>query len=263
MRIGNLAYKQVQHDVYGSVILAATQLFVDRRLVQRGDDLLFRRLESLGERAAVLFDKPDAGMWERRGTPRVHTFSSVMCWAGCDRLARIAKRLGYHEREAYWREHATRIRDAICEKGWNAELGSFTGTMPGNTLDASLLRLHEVGFLAADDPRFAGTVRAIEKDLRQGDFIFRYSEEDDFGRPVNAFLACTFWYINALAALGRMDEARALFEKVLACRNRVGLLAEDIDPVSREQWGNFVQTYSMVGIIDAAIRLSSPWDAAL
>ena len=134
--------------------------------------------------------------------------------------------------------------------------------MDGDTLDASLLRLHEVGFLAADDPRFVSTVETIEKELRHGDFVYRYAERDDFGVPENAFLACTFWYINALAALGRRDEARRLFENILACRGRHGLLAEDIDPVTREQWGNFVQTYSMVGIIDSAARLSVSWDQA-
>jgi GH15 family glucan-1,4-alpha-glucosidase len=262
VRVGNAAYRQVQHDVYGSVILAATQLFIDRRLVQRGDEVLFKRLESLGELAAVLYDQPDAGIWELRGTPRVHTFSSVMCWAGCDRLARIAELLGFGDRAKYWRAHAEKIHRVISERAWNAEAGSFMGTLDGTALDASLLRLNDVGFLAADDPRFASTVRAIEKGLRRGDFIFRYTEEDDFGKPVNAFLACTFWYINALVALGRKDEARALFEKVVDCRNRHGLLAEDIDPVTKEQWGNFPQTYSMVGLIDAAIRLSSPWDQA-
>jgi len=113
-----------------------------------------------------------------------------------------------------------------------------------------------------DDPRFVGTVRAVGRELRRGDFVFRYVEADDFGEPEHAFLVCTFWYINALAALGQREEARALFENVLACRNRHGLLAEHIDPRSREQWGNFVQTYSMVGLIASAIRLSVRWDQA-
>jgi GH15 family glucan-1,4-alpha-glucosidase len=153
--------------------------------------------------------------------------------------------------------HAT-----ICARSWNDKLGSFVGTMDGDTLDASLLRLHEIGFLPADDPRFVGTVRAIEAELKRGDFIFRYSERDDFGTPENAFVVCTFWYINALAATGRRDEARALFEKVLSHCNLHGLLSEDIDTKSGELWGNFVQTYSMVGIIDSAIRLSAEWDQA-
>ncbi|MFL5469496.1 MAG: glycoside hydrolase family 15 protein [Gemmatimonadaceae bacterium] len=260
VRIGNQAHRQVQHDVYGAAILAAPHVFFDRRLVRRGDESLFPKLEALGEQAAKLFDQPDAGIWELRGKLRVHTFSSVMCWAGADRLSRIAAHLGMHDRAKYWRGQADRMHAVISQRSWNARLGSFVGTMDGDTLDASLLRLNEVGFLAADDPRFTGTVAAIEKELRRGDFIFRYSEQDDFGTPENAFLVCTFWYINALAAIGRRDEARALFENVLAHRNSHGLLAEDIDPVTGELWGNFVQTYSMVGIIDSAIRLSAEWD---
>jgi GH15 family glucan-1,4-alpha-glucosidase len=260
VRIGNQAHRQIQHDVYGAAILAAPHVFFDRRLVRRGDDTLFPKLEALGEQAAKLFDQPDAGIWELRGKLRVHTFSSVMCWAGCDRLARIAAHLGLTDRARYWREHADRMHAVISERSWSPALNAFVGTMDGDTLDASLLRLSEVGFLAADDPRFASTVAAIEKDLKHGDFIFRYTERDDFGTPENAFLVCTFWYINALAALGRRDEARALFEKILAHRNPHGLLSEDIDPQTGELWGNFVQTYSMVGIIDSAIRLSVEWD---
>ena len=132
--------------------------------------------------------------------------------------------------------------------------------MDGDTLDASLLRLNDVGFIAADDPRFLGTVAAIERELRHGDFVYRYSEEDDFGTPQNAFIVCTFWYINALAAIGRIEEARQLFENILSCRNRHGLFAEDIDTSTRELWGNIVQTYSMVGVIDSAGRLSMKWE---
>jgi GH15 family glucan-1,4-alpha-glucosidase len=262
VRVGNQAYHQTQHDVYGAAILAAPHVFFDQRLVHRGDAELFSRLEALGETAALLFDQPDAGIWEFRGFTRVHTFSAVMCWAGCDRLARIALHLGVVERAQYWRTTANRIREVILHRCWNAKLGTFTATMEGSTLDASLLRLHDVGFVAADDPRFLGTVRAVEETLRRGEFIYRYAEADDFGVPDNAFVVCTFWFINALAATGRRDEARELFENLLACRNSHGLLAEDIDPTSREPWGNFVQTYSMVGIIDSASRLSATWEDA-
>lgn len=262
VRIGNEAQEQVQHDVYGAVVLAAPHAFFDERLVERGDVALFRTLETLGARAARLFDVPDAGIWELRGTERVHTFSSVMCWAACDRLGRIAAHLGLTGESQHWSSEAARLHAVICARSWNPARGSFVATMDGDTLDASLLRLHEVGFLAADDPRFASTVNVIERELRHGDFVYRYAEPDDFGVPTNAFLACTFWFINALAALGRRDEARALFENILACRGRHGLLAEDIDPRSKEQWGNFVQTYSMVGIIDSAARLSVSWDQA-
>jgi GH15 family glucan-1,4-alpha-glucosidase len=262
VRIGNQAYEQIQHDVYGSAILAAAHVFFDERLDNCGDADLFAKLEVLGESAAELYYVPDAGIWEIRGVQRVHTFSSVMCWAGCDRLARIADRLGLRERAAHWDSIAVKMREAILERAWNPAIESFSATLDGDTLDASLLRLNDVGFIDADDPRFLGTVAAVEKTLRRGNFVFRYAEKDDFGVPDNAFLVCTFWYINALAATGRKEEARNLFENILASRNSHGLLAEDIDPITREQWGNFVQTYSMVGIIDTAARLSKRWEDA-
>jgi hypothetical protein len=262
VRVGNQAYQQIQHDVYGSAILAATHVFFDRRLARRGDEALFRRLEPLGERAVAVHDQPDAGLWELRGSARVHTFSAVMCWAACDRLARIAAQLELRERAVYWRAKADRIHHTITTRAWSHERGSFAASFGGASMDASLLLLAEVGFLDAADPRFAATVDAVEADLKRGDFIFRYVEKDDFGEPENAFIVCTFWYVNALAAVGRRDEAHALFAKLLARRNRHGLLAEHIDTNSGEQWGNFVQTYSMVGLINSAIRLSKRWDQA-
>jgi GH15 family glucan-1,4-alpha-glucosidase len=262
VRIGNQAYRQVQHDVYGSAVLAATHIFFDERLTHHGDEALFHRLEPLGEKAVVCFDQPDAGLWELRGSARVHTFSAVMCWAACDRLARIADRLGLAEGAGYWRDHAETMRRTIIERTWNAKRNAFVSTFDGEAMDASLLLLAEVGFIDAADSRFVATVEAVEQDLRRGDFIFRYVEKDDFGEPENAFLVCTFWYVNALAAIGRRDEARALFERLLGYRNRHGLLAEHINPTTGEQWGNFVQTYSMVGLINSAIRLSIRWDQA-
>ena len=262
VRRGNQAFEQIQHDVYGSAILAVTHIFFDRRLLRCGDNALFQRLESLGETAVQVYDQPDAGLWELRGTARVHTFSSVMCWAACDRLALIADRLGLQDRTIYWRNHADTIYTTIYQRAWNEERQCFVASFDGDSMDASLLLLHDVGFLSADDPCFASTVAAIEKELKRGDYVYRYVEADDFGEPENAFLVCTFWYIHALAALGRMNEARYLFENLLKKRNRLGLLAEHIDPRSGEQWGNFVQTYSMVGLINSAIRLSKRWDSA-
>jgi hypothetical protein len=262
VRVGNAAFTQVQNDVYGSAVLSATHVFFDQRLARRGDVELFGRLERLGEHALRVFDTPDAGIWEFRSRAEVHTFSAVMCWAACDRLARIAQQLGMGAEALTWRGRADTMHAAIVGRTWNAGRQRFSATFDSDTLDASLLLLHEVGFLAADDPRFASTVAAVERHLRRGDFIFRYVEEDGFGKPQNAFIVCTFWYVEALAALGRKGEARELFEKLLARRNRHGLLAEHLDPVTGEQWGNFVQTYSMVGLINCAIRLSVRWDQA-
>jgi GH15 family glucan-1,4-alpha-glucosidase len=262
VRVGNQACAQVQNDVYGSAVLAATQVFFDRRVLRPGLPALYAQLEALGERAAAAWNEPDAGLWELRGAGRVHTFSSVMCWAACDRLAKIAARLELADRARYWQEHAGRIHAAILARAWNPRRRCFSSTFAGETLDASLLLLPELGFLAAEDPRFVSTVEAVERDLRRGDFVYRYTEPDDFGVPSNAFVVCTFWYIDAITRLGRRDEARALFEAMLARRNRLGLLSEHIDPASGELWGNFPQTYSMVGMIKSATRLSVPWHQA-
>ena len=262
VRVGNDAYRQVQHDVYGSAVLAATHVFFDERLAKHGDVALFQRLEALGRRAIAVHDQPDAGLWELRGTTRVHTFSSVMCWAACDRLARIANRLGLAGRTAVWREEAVKIRAFIESSCWSEARRCYVATAEGTELDASLLLLADLGFVDGDDPRFVATVAAVERELQRGDFMFRYIVRDDFGHPENAFVVCTFWHVNALAQAGRREEARALFERLLAARNRHGLYAEHLDPATGEHWGNFVQTYSMVGLIASAIRLSLPWDEA-
>jgi GH15 family glucan-1,4-alpha-glucosidase len=258
VRIGNKASEQQQNDIYGEAVLTAEPLFGRSRASPFGNEALFAQLEPFGHQAARLYQVPDAGLWEIRGAERVHTFSSLMCWVACDRLARYAGHLQLADRAEYWRLRAANIHEVISQRSWNAELNAFAATMEGDSLDASLLLMPRLGFLEASDPRFVGTVAAIERQLKHGDFVYRYVERDDFGYPENAFLVCTFWYIEALAAMGgaRRREARALFEKVLAARNRHGLLSEDLDPRTLEQWGNFPQTYCMAGIIDCAVALS-------
>ena len=263
VRVGNDAYRQVQNDSYGAAVLAATQSFFDQRLVDQRRRREFEWLEALGERAAELYDKPDAGLWEYRGRADVHTYSSVMCWAACDRLARIADRLELADRAAYWKDKATGIREVILERSWSDECNSFVAGFGNDHLDASLLTIADLGFVEPMDPRFISTVEAIGKELKRGHYLFRYTAEDDFGAPETAFNICTFWYINALASIGRTEEARELFENMLARRTSQGLLSEDLDPVTGELWGNFPQTYSMVGIIQAATRLSRSWEDAL
>jgi GH15 family glucan-1,4-alpha-glucosidase len=262
VRLGNAAWFQRQHDVYGSVVMAAAQMFYDHRLPRRGDQELFQLLERLGEQAARLALEPDAGIWEYRGRERVHTHSALMCWVACARLAKIAGVLELPERGEYWRGHAARIRRAILEEAWDAQRQTFVESFGGKDLDAALLLMHEVGFLAADDPRFIGTVEAIEKELRRGNHMFRYAAPDDFGEPENAFTVCTFWFVDALAAIGRKDEARRIYEELISCRNSMGLLSEDVNPLTRELWGNIPQSYSMVGLIISGMRLSKTWEEA-
>ena len=263
VRRGNLAWVQPQHDVYGSVVLASTQLFFDRRLNLPSGIAHFQRLERLGERAHALFEQPDAGLWEFRGRVEVHTYSAVMCWAACDRLAKIAAQLQLVERGRFWRERADRLHARISELAFDAGRGSFVEGTQSGRMDAVLLLLADLGFVRADDPRFAATVDAVGRELARGDGMLRYVAPDDFGVPATSFTICTFWYIDALAAVGRVDEARGLFERVLARRNHLGLLSEDMSLEGSEMWGNFPQTYSHVGLINAAMRLSRPWQDAI
>ena len=263
VRRGNAAWTQVQNDGYGSVILAAMQCFVDERLPDMGGEALFRLLERLGEEAEARWDKPDAGLWEFRTREEVHTHSALMCWAACDRLARIAERLQLAAEAQRWRASASTIRAGILERAWNVELGSFVAAFGGNELDAGLLLMAQTGFLPVDDPRLIATVRACERELRYGNHLYRYRRPDDFGAPETAFTACTFWLIDALARTGRKDEARLVFDDILARRNHLGLLSEGIHVETGELWGNFPQTYSMVGLINAAIALSRSWEEVL
>jgi GH15 family glucan-1,4-alpha-glucosidase len=260
VRVGNAAAEQAQHDTYGSIILAATPMFFDRRLPRPGDEGLFRLLETLGDKAAETALKPDAGIWEYRGRTRVHTHSTAMCWAGCHRLAAIASRLGFEDRADFWNKTADPIRDALLERAWNEKRGAFTAAFGSDDLDASVLLLPELGIIEADDPRFVSTVAAMERELVREKHVMRYASADDFGLPVTAFLICRFWLIDAWWSLGRHEEARDLFLDALAHRNRYGLLSEDVDPQSGALWGNFPQTYSMAGLILTAMRLSRSWE---
>jgi GH15 family glucan-1,4-alpha-glucosidase len=242
------------------VVLAASQAFFDRRLETPGDAAMFGRLVPIGRAAAANWNSPDAGLWEYRGRSRVHTYSSVMCWAACDRLGKIAAHLGLQADAREWAGQAQVIRDAILERAWSEPRQSFVESADDLRLDASALLLADVGFVAPQDPRFVATVDTLGRALRRGDAMFRYEEADDFGFPATAFNVCTWWYIDALAAIGRGEEARDLFERMLATRNPLGLMSEDLDPATGEAWGNFPQTYSAVGLISAAMRLSRRWE---
>ncbi len=260
VRVGNQAYEHMQHDVYGNIVLGAAQAFFDHRLFRRADLRDFSELEAMGEQAWRLHDQADAGMWELRTRARVHTSSSLMCWAACDRLAKIGAVFGQTPREAMWRTRADAIRTRILENAWSEHRQAFVESFGGTDLDASVLLMAEVGFIDPRDPRFVKTVDALERSLCDGPFMRRYEAPDDFGPPETAFNVCSFWRIDALARIGRAEQAREIFEALLARRNHVGLLSEDLHPDTGELWGNFPQTYSMVGVINGAVRLSASWD---
>ena len=186
--------------------------------------------------------------------------SATISWAGCDRLGRIARHVGDDAAAREWGARASYMREEILAGAWSDERQAFTSAFGNRDLDATTLLLPELGLLPASDPRFLKTLERIEEELRTGDLMFRYKHADDFGQPENAFTICAFWYVNALAAAGRVDEARDRFTRLLARRNPLGLLSEDIQPTTGELWGNFPQTYSMVGVIGSALRLSRSWE---
>jgi GH15 family glucan-1,4-alpha-glucosidase len=263
VRIGNQAQEHFQHDVYGNIILGAAQAFHDHRLFKRAGRTEFAHLEAVGEQAFRVYDTPDAGMWELRTRARIHTSSALMSWAACDRLAKVAAALGLPERIRYWRERADTIRARILRESWSEERQAFAESFGGRDLDASALLMAEVNMIDPNDSRFVATVDALEKSLCDGPYMRRYEAADDFGKPETAFNICTFWRIDALARIGRKAQAREIFEVMLKSRNHLGLLSEDTHPVTGEMWGNFPQTYSMVGTINAAVRLSAPWDTVI
>ena len=259
VRVGNQAHEHLQHDVYGQIVLPLVQSFYDQRLLRPGSVEDFHALEKVGERAFAVHDQTDAGLWEFRTIARVHTYSSMMCWAACDRLAKAADQLRLRDRAEVWRERAGIIRERIEKEAFVPEEGRFAASYGGTELDASLLQMVELGFLDPMDPRQVATFNAIEKDLKKGPYLFRYVEPDDFGEPETAFNFCTFWFIEALHMNGRVDEAREMFEQMLSRRTHAGLLSEDISLGDDELWGNYPQTYSLVGIINCAVLLSRSW----
>jgi GH15 family glucan-1,4-alpha-glucosidase len=261
VRVGNAAYAQVQHDAYGQIVLSNAQAFFDERLLRPATADDFASLEKVGERAWKNYAKADAGLWEFRTRASVHTYSAVMSWAACDRLANIAAVLDLERRGAMWRRRAARIRAAIEEKAWYPREKRFAAAFGSDALDASLLQLVDMRFLAPDDPRFLATFNAVEKGLRRGEHMLRYADEDDFGRPETAFNFCTFWLIEALHLVGRSEEARDLYAKMLERLTPAGLLSEDTDFETGELWGNYPQTYSLVGLINCAGLLSRPWSS--
>jgi GH15 family glucan-1,4-alpha-glucosidase len=205
------------------------------------------------------WNQPDEGIWEVRGPRRHFTHSKVMCWVAFDRMVKLVEEFGQHGPVDRWRATRDRIHAEICEKGWNAERGSFTQSYGSDALDASLLLIPQVGFLPAKDPRVVSTVEAIQRELVQDGFVLRYRTEetgvDGLPPGEGAFLPCSFWLADALALLDRHDEAKELFERLLSLRNDVGLLSEEYDPRARRLVGNFPQAFSHIALVDTASNL--------
>jgi GH15 family glucan-1,4-alpha-glucosidase len=257
VRVGNAAFDQLQLDVYGEVLDA---LYQARRGLLPPSDEAWRLARALTEHLETIWEQPDEGIWEVRGPRRHFTHSKVMAWVALDRAVKGVEQFGHPGPVDRWRALRQRIHDEVCTRGWNPALGSFVQSYGASELDASLLVLPLVGFLPARDPRIQGTVAAIERHLVGADgLVHRYdTHATDDGLPPGegAFLACSFWLADAYVLLGRHDDARALFERLLALRNDVGLLAEEYDATLGRQVGNFPQAFSHLGLVDTALNLS-------
>jgi GH15 family glucan-1,4-alpha-glucosidase len=258
VRVGNAAAEQFQLDVYGEVLDALHQGRVSELEVSKEAWSLQRRLLGFLEHA---WKEPDEGIWEVRGPRRHFTHSKVMAWVAFDRGVQAVERFGRAGPVERWRTIRTEIHREVCTRGFDTELNSFTQSYGSKRLDASLLVIPLVGFLPPDDPRMIGTVAAIERTLVRDGFVYRYTHDEE-GRSVDglppgegAFLPCTFWLVDNLALQGRLDEAEALFQKLLDLRNGVGLLAEEWDPDSQRQLGNFPQAFTHVALINSAFNL--------
>jgi GH15 family glucan-1,4-alpha-glucosidase len=261
VRIGNGAYSQLQLDVYGEVI---DMLHQCRRMgvSSAGDSW---RIESamLGFLEGA-WREPDEGIWEVRGPRRHFTHSKLMAWVAVDRAVKSIEQFGCEGPLDRWRALRAEIHGEICAKGWSSSAGAFTQSYGSDELDASLLLMATVGFLPPSDPRVIGTVAAVERDLVVDGFVLRYAtrqELDGLEPGEGAFLACSFWLADNLSLQGRWDEARAIFDRLLAIRNDVGLLSEQYDPRARRLVGNFPQAFSHVALVNTAKNLAGPGPA--
>jgi GH15 family glucan-1,4-alpha-glucosidase len=258
VRIGNGAATHTQHDVFGEMVLALTPLFLDARFSEQVTEPVLDLVTRLARRAIAVAGHPDAGIWEYRSEWRAQTFSSLMCWAAADRTRRITER----HRPADCAEFAaaaTKIRNELLTQAVHPTRGCLVADYGGREVDAALLQAVILGLLPADDARMHSTVEAIRSDLAHHGWLKRYRTNDGFGVPAVTFTLCTFWLVEALARLGRVDEARALMNQVRDVKSPLGLLSEDIDPSSGAMWGNFPQAYSHVGLIQAAFAASPRW----
>ncbi len=260
VRIGNAAAEQFQLDVFGEVAVALAHTPME------DDDLRVPATEleaSLVDHLCRVWTEPDDGIWETRGGRKHFVHSKVMAWVALDRAVKQHARYEGSGDVKRWKKNRDLLHKEICAKGFNKKLNSFTQSYGSKTLDASCLRLGIVGFLPMDDPRIIGTVDAIQKALTKDGLVQRYNPEkspDGLKGGEGTFLACSFWLVTCLWLMGRRDEAKEMFDRLLALRNDVGLLSEEYDPVAKRMLGNFPQALSHIALVHAAFAISGQWE---
>ena len=254
VRVGNGAWDQRQIDVYGEILNAAY------RLSDQWDDLEPATREFLievADAAAVKWQETDQGLWEQRGEPRHFLYSKLMCWVALDRAIQLAERLEAGDRIGNWAKRRDEIKDAILQRGWSEKAEAFTQSFGSEDLDAANLMMPIVGFISAKDPRMLSTIKATEERLTdEHGLVYRYKSHDGLEGEEGTFLLCTFWLAQAQALSGEPNRARATFESAIAYTNDLGLLAEEVDPNTKELLGNYPQAFSHIGLVNAAWAIS-------
>ncbi len=256
VRIGNAASLQVQLDIYGEML---DSFFHAQHSMFRHCEYDFRVLVLLLTHLEKIWQEPDSGIWETRGGPQQFTYSKMMAWVAFDRAVLLAEQFKYDAPLERWCAARDAIHEQICANAFNKEKNAFAQAYGSDQLDAALLLMPAVGFLPGSDPRVKGTVEAIERELMPDGLVLRYdTSKSPDGLPPGegVFLACSFWMVSALKAIGREDDARALFERLLELRNSVGLLAEEYDVGRKRQVGNFPQAFSHIALVNAAFDLA-------
>jgi len=261
VRVGNAAAIQRQNDLMGELVLCLDTMLTDPRIVET-DSLRFAiLLQRLVEEAIAAAPTVDTSLWEFRTMLKPYTFSRAMCAVAIQRGASLARRIGRIDLADRWEPIAAHERDIVLERGFNAKLGFFTQALDGEDPDAALLLLPTLGLIDARDPRFLSTIDGYEKTLVNHGLMLRYRNRDDFGETTSAFTICSFWWAEALALAGRLDDAVRVFERVMAYANPVGLFSEDVEPNTGVLLGNFPQAYTHVGLIHAAMTIGELLEA--
>ncbi len=260
VRIGNQAHEHIQNDVYGQVLLSLLPLYVDHRFNNEERAGTHQLACQVLHKIEIYMDEPDAGLWEFRDRSQQHCYTYLFHWAGSSAALKIA----YFLKDKQLEEKALRIKNkaaAQIEACFNPQRGVYTQAVGSQNLDASTLQLIMMNYLEGDSRRARQHLRMLEKDLKSTDGLFyRYKHIDDFGKPETTFLICAFWYVEALACVGRVDEAIQTFESIMKYSNHLNLFSEDVDAATGSQWGNFPQAYSHVGLVNAAFRIASKLD---
>ena len=250
IRIGNEAYKQRQIDIIGELVNSLYLFYLKHNASPEIGEISWDLIFGFVEAAIKEWKEKDHSIWEFRGTNRHYTFSKVMCWVAVDRGIKIAKKLGHSDVTERWSKARDEIKSSVMEHGWNSKAQAFTQYYGSSSLDASLLLMPAFGIISWRDKKMLSTIEAIRKELTNGPFVMRYKSKDEFGTPKSAFIACSFWFIDALYHTGKRKEALNMFKRIILFQNHMGLLSEDIDMENNELLGNFPQAYSHIALIN-------------